>query len=44
MRFGSRGDCIVEEDEFIKNPHKYINNAYDKSENDAKGYRIIPTR
>ena len=37
-------DCIVEEDEFIKNPHKYINNAYDKSENDAKGYRITPTR
>lgn len=36
--------AFVEEDEFIRNPQKYINNAYDKSENDAKGYKINPTR
>ena len=34
----------VEEDEFLNNIDKYINNAYDKSENDGKGYKIIPTR
>lgn len=31
---------LVEEDEFLSNPQKYINNAYDKSENDANGYDI----
>lgn len=36
--------AFVEEDKFIENPQKYINNAYDKSENDAKGYKINPTR
>lgn len=30
----------VEEDEFLNNPHKYIINAYKKSENDASGYRL----
>lgn len=33
--------AFVEQDEFLKNPTKYINNAYDKSENDAAGYDII---
>lgn len=36
--------AFVEEDKFIENPQKYINNAYDKSENDANGYKINPTR
>ena len=31
---------FVEEDEFINNIDKYINDAYDKSENDASGYDI----
>ena len=35
---------FVEEDKFLDNPQMYINNAYDKSENDASGYRINPTR
>lgn len=36
--------AFVEEDTFIDNPQKYIDNAYDKSENDAVGYKIDPTR
>ncbi len=34
----------IKEEEFLLDPQKYINNAYDKSENDASGYRINPTR
>lgn len=36
--------AYVEEDDFLANPTRYINNAYDKSENDAAGYEIQPTR
>lgn len=36
--------AYVEEEDFLKDPNKYINNAYDKSENDAAGYEIIKTR
>lgn len=36
--------AFVEEDVFLANPQKYINNAYEKSENDAAGYDIEPTR
>lgn len=36
--------AFVEEDDFLGNPIKYINNAYDKGENDASGYKIYPTR
>ena len=36
--------AFVEEDDFLGNPIKYINNAYDKSENDSSGYKIYPTR
>ena len=36
--------AFVEEDTFIYNPQKYIDNAYDKSENDAAGYEINSTR
>lgn len=32
--------AFVEEDEFLANIDKYINNAYDKSENDGAGYKI----
>ena len=32
--------AFVEEDIFLANIDKYINNAYDKSENDAEGYKI----
>lgn len=34
---------FVEEDEFLSNPTKYIDNAYEKSENNGKGYTIIIT-
>ena len=36
--------AFVEEDDFLANPQKYIDNAYEKSENDASGYKIEPTR
>lgn len=36
--------AYVEEDEFLNNPNKYIDNAYDKSENDAIGYNLTRTR
>ena len=36
--------AYVEEETFLKNPDKYINNAYDKSENDASGYTIVKSR
>ena len=36
--------AFVEEEEFLNNIDKYIDNAYDKSENDASGYDITPTR
>ena len=36
--------AYVEEETFLANPAKYINNAYDKSENDAAGYDLIKTR
>lgn len=36
--------AYVEEETFLSNPSKYINNAYDKSENDAGGYDIVKQR
>lgn len=36
--------AYVEEDDFLRNPTKYIDNAYEKSENDASGYNIVKTR
>lgn len=43
-------DCLtgsyisfVEEEAFLKDPSYYINNAFDKSENDGEGYDIHPT-
>lgn len=36
--------AYVEEETFLSNPQKYIKNAYDKSENNARGYDIIKTR
>lgn len=36
--------AYVEEEDFLSNPIKYINNAYDKSENDAAGYDLTKTR
>ncbi|HAV90665.1 MAG TPA: hypothetical protein DCW44_05280 [Eubacterium sp.] len=35
---------FIEEDSFLDNPQKYIDNAYDKSENDAAGYDIVRER
>ena len=35
---------FVEEDDFLAEPSKYIDNAYDKSENDAKGYKLHKER
>lgn len=34
----------IDEEAFLKNPQKYINNAYDKSENDAEGYELTKHR
>lgn len=34
----------VEEETFLADPSKYIDNAYDKSENDADGYDLTKTR
>lgn len=33
--------AFVEEETFLYNPQKYIDNAYEKSENDGKGYDLI---
>ena len=35
--------AFVEEDTFLDNPNKYINNAYEKSENNGKGYDLSIT-
>lgn len=36
--------AYVEEETFLSNPSKYIDNAYDKSENDALGYDLTKSR
>jgi hypothetical protein len=36
--------AYVEEETFLSDPQRYIDNAYDKSENDASGYDITKTR
>lgn len=36
--------AYIEEETFLANPIEYIDNAYNKSENDARGYDIKPTR
>lgn len=36
--------AYVEEEDFLANPSKYIDNAYDKSENDAIGYNLAILR
>lgn len=36
--------AYVEEETFLANPTKYIDNAYDKSENDAEGYDLTKSR
>ena len=35
---------FVEEEDFLKDPQRYIDNAYDKSENDASGYDLVKQR
>lgn len=35
---------FIEEDDFLADINRYIENAYNKSENDASGYIIKPTR
>lgn len=34
---------FIEEEEFLNNPQKYIDNAYEKSENDGRGYELTVT-
>ena len=34
----------VEEEAFLLNPQRYIDNAYEKSENDAEGYYLCKKR
>lgn len=36
--------ALVEEEDFLSNPNKYIDNAFDKSENDADGYDLCKSR
>ncbi len=36
--------AYVEEETFLNNPTKYIDNAYEKSENDASGYTLVKQR
>lgn len=36
--------AIVTEEEFLNNPQKYIDNAYQKSENDGEGYKLVRER
>lgn len=36
--------AYVEEETFLNNPTKYIDNAYEKSENDASGYALTKQR
>lgn len=36
--------AYVDEETFLADPQKYINNAYDKSENDASGYDLTKKR
>ena len=36
--------AYVDEETFLDNPSKYIDNAYDKSENDASGYDLTKSR
>lgn len=36
--------AYVEEEIFLNDPQKYIDNAYDKSESDAKGYNLVKQR
>ena len=36
--------AFVEEEDFLKDPQRYIDNAYDKSENDASGYDLVKQR
>lgn len=35
--------AFIEEDEFLDNPLRFIENAYKKSENDASGYKLTVT-
>lgn len=35
---------FIEEETFLDDPNKYIDNAYDKSENDASGYDLTKKR
>ena len=37
---GVREVVDVEEDEFLKNIDKYINNSFDKAQNDCRGYNV----
>ena len=36
--------AFVDEETFLNKPEKFINNAYDKSENDASGYDLVKKR
>ena len=35
---------FIEEDEFLSNTDKYIDNAYDKSQNNGEGYNLCRKR
>ena len=36
--------AFVEQEDFLEDPQRYIDNAYDKSENDASGYDLVKQR
>lgn len=36
--------AFIEEEDFLADPQRFIDNAYDKSENDASGYDLVKQR
>ena len=36
--------AFIEEDDFLENPQKFIENAYNKSQNNGDGYSLQKTR
>lgn len=36
--------AFIEQEDFLEDPQRYIDNAYDKSENDASGYDLVKQR
>lgn len=35
------GKVLVEEEDLLEDSHRYMNNAYDKGENDTSGFDLL---